>query len=107
MILALLIPAADVDDVSLLLPLFMGRWSSCNRLEAPEASMWFLVAFASLRENPTAADYSASASAMEPLIAKNREKLRNAQKTGYGNMAWVANKIDGYWWCNYRGTIPH
>ena len=48
-------------------------------------SPWF--GFAAHRESQTAAAYTASASAMQPLIAKNREKLRNAQKTGDGAMA--------------------
>ena len=46
-----------------------------------------------LRDSPTAAAFSASASAMEPLIAKNREKLKHAQKTGDGTMAGSCQKF--------------
>ena len=51
------------------------------------------VAIPILRDSPTAAAFSASASAMEPLIAKNREKLRHAQKTGDGTMAGSCQKL--------------
>ena len=42
-----------------------------------------------LRDSPAAAAFRASANAMEPLIAKNREKLRTAQRTGDGTTAGI------------------
>ena len=58
-----------------------------SNLPAPDSTV---------EDSPTAAAFSASASAMEPLIAKNREKLKHAQKTGDGTMAMMGDTSGAY-----------
>lgn len=49
-------------------------------------------------DSPTAAAYRASCNAMEPLIAKNREKLNLAQKTGDGTRRMMGDTTGAYTW---------